>query len=177
MQSLARSNHISLSSKDNKTTNNTSFCSSCPLGKSKKLPFSNSTHQSNNPLSLVHSDVWTSLVSSISGCRYYVLFVDDFSRYSWIYPLHHKSEVFATFFKFKVHAENLFSCSIKQFQSDNGGEYLSRQFRDFLSKNGICHRLTCPYTSQQNGIAERKHRHVQELGLILLAQSSLKPTY
>jgi histone deacetylase 1/2 len=127
LQSLARSNHISLSSKDNKTTNNTSFCSTCPLGKSKKLPFPNSTHQSNSPLSLVHSDVWTSPVSSISGCRYYVLFVDDFSRYSWIYPLHNKSEVFAIFLKFKVHAENLFSCSIKQFQSDNrvGGIFIS----------------------------------------------------
>jgi hypothetical protein len=97
------------------------------LVKAKKLPFPNSTYQSKSPLSLVHSDVWTSHVPFISGCRYYVFFfvVDDFSKYSWIYPLYNKSEVFATFFKFKVHAENLFSCSIKQFQSDNRGEFLS----------------------------------------------------
>jgi len=80
LQSLARSNHISLSSKDNKTNNNTSFCSTFPLGKSKKLPFPNSTHQSKSPLSLVHSDVWTSPIPFRSGCRYDVFFVDDFLK-------------------------------------------------------------------------------------------------
>jgi hypothetical protein len=74
-------------------------------------------------------------------------------------------------------AEKQFSTAIKQLQSDNGGEYTSNQFKEFLSQNGILHRLTCPHTSQQNGVAERKHRHVVELGLTLLAQSGLSPKY
>jgi hypothetical protein len=59
----------------------------------------------------------------MSGYKYYVLFVDDYSRYSWIYPLHAKFETFATFLKFKALVENQFSTTIKQLQSDGGGKY------------------------------------------------------
>jgi transposase InsO family protein len=84
-----------------------------------------------------------------------------------------KSDVYQCFLKFKVLMEKQFNTPIKQFQSDNGGEYTSNQFRLYLSQNGIFHRLTCPHTSQQNGIAERKHRHIVELGLTLVAQLGL----
>ena len=103
--------------------------------------------------------------------------MDDFSRFTWLFPLHHKSDVFSVFIKFKALVENLYSCKIKQLQTDNGGEYLSNQFKNILQENGINHRLTCPYTSQQNGIAERKHRHIQETGLTLLAKSGLAQSY
>jgi len=73
--------------------------------------------------------------------------------------------------------ENLFTTKIKQFQSDNGGEYTSKQFKDYLSQSGILYRLSCPHTSQQNGISERKHRHIVEVGLTLLAQSGLFPKF
>jgi len=79
--------------------------------------------------------------------------------------------------KFKLLVENLFSTKIKQFQYENGGEYTSNQFKHLFTQNGILHRLTCPNTSQQNGIAERKHRHVIEIGLTLLAQSVLSPKF
>lgn len=68
--------------------------------------------------------------------------------------------------------EKLFSAVIKQIQTNNGGEYTSAQFKTFLSQHGIFHKLTCPYTSQQNR-AERKHRHIIEMGLSLLAQLGL----
>jgi transposase InsO family protein len=58
-------------------------------------------------------------------------------------------------------------------QSDNCSEYTSNAFKNFLETHGILHRLTCPHTFEQNGIAERKHRHIIETGLSLLAQSSL----
>ena len=87
LESLARTKSLSLPNSINKL----GFCSSCQLGKIKQLHFHESTHQSAVPLSLVHSDVWTSPIPSVSGCRYYVLFVDDFSRFSWMYPLYHKS--------------------------------------------------------------------------------------
>jgi len=152
-------------------------CEACQLGKSKQLPFSNYTRCTLSPLELIHSDVWTSPIPSVSGCRYYVIFVDDYSRFTWLYPLLSKSEVYGCFVKFKLLAENLFSTKIKQFQSDNGGEYTSNQFKHFLSQKGILHSLTCPHTSQQNGVAERKHRHVLEVGLTLLAQSGLSSKY
>jgi transposase InsO family protein len=121
--------------------------------------------------------VWTSPIPSLSGCKYYVLFVDDYSRFAWLYPLLNKSDVYQCFVKFTLLVENLFSSKIKQLQTDNGGEYTSAHFKQFLAQHGIFHRLTCPHTSQQNGIAERKHRHIMEMGLTLLAQSGLSPKY
>jgi hypothetical protein len=121
--------------------------------------------------------VWTSPVKSISGCKFYVLFVDDFSRFTWLFPLKHKSDVFVCFFKFKCLVENLLSRKIKQLQTDRGGEFTSSQLKTFLANNGIVHRISCPYTSEQNGIAERKHRHVVESGLALLAHSHLPNKY
>ena len=173
LDSLFHSNKLSIKGPSNKIE----FCSACQLGKAKKLSFLEFSRQSSVLLTLIHSDVWVSPVQSTGGCSYYVLFIDDYSRYSWLYPLHRKSDVFATFVKFKTIAEKLFSTSIKQIQTDNGGEFTSNQFKKFLTAQGIFHRLTCPHTSQQNGIVERKHRHIQEMGLTLLAQSSLSPQY
>jgi hypothetical protein len=149
------------------------ICESCQLGKSKQLPFCESSRQTFVPLELVHSDVWTSPIPSLTGCKFYVIFVDDYSRFTWLYPMFNKSDVYQCFLKFKALVEKQFNTPIKQFQSDNGGEYTSNQFKLYLSQNGIFHRLTCPHTSQQNGIAERKHRHIVELGLTLLAQLGL----
>jgi hypothetical protein len=157
--------------------NKHSVCESCQLGKSKQLPFSLSSRWTKSPLELIHSDVWTSPVPSLSGCRFYVVFIDDYSRYFWLYPIINKSDIFQCFVKFKLLVEKQFSAVIKQFQSDNGGEYTSNQFKPFLSQNGILHRLSCPHTSQQNGTAERKHKHVVEIGLTLLAQSGLSSKY
>jgi len=91
--------------------------------------------------------------------------------------LKHKSDVFVCFLKFKCLVENLLSRKIKQLQTDGGGEFTSSQFKMFLANNGIIHRISCPYTSEQNGIVERKHRHVVESGLTLLAHSHLPNKY
>jgi len=107
------------------------FCHSCPLGKISKLSFQLSNSASNNPLNLIHSDVWSSPIASMRGFKYYVLFVDDYSRYSWIFPMHYKSEVFDIFVKFKTPVENMFSSKIKALQS-NGGEEYTILFNNFL---------------------------------------------
>jgi transposase InsO family protein len=116
-------------------------------------------------------------VTSVSGCKYHVIFVDDYSRYTWLYPLRSKAEVYDCFVKFKTIAENQFSQNIKQLQTDGGGEYNSNYFHSFLTKHGIRHRKFCPHTSQQNGLAERKLRHILETGLSLLAKSHLSNKY
>jgi len=171
---VVKSSHLPVISS---ASNEMLVCESCQLGKSKHLPFSASNRRTNTPLHLIHTDIWTSPVISISGYKYYVIFVDDFSRFSWLYPLHTKSDVYDCFVKFKLLAENQFSSSIKQLQSDGGGEFMSHRFQTFLSNNGIAHRKSCPYTSQQNGLAERKLRHILEIGLTLLAHSHLPNRY
>jgi hypothetical protein len=79
-------------------------------------------------LDLIHSDVWSCSTKSLGGYPYYVLFIDDFSRFTWLYHIHNKSDVFIVFVQFKSLVENQFSSSIKQFQCVGGGEYMSNQF-------------------------------------------------
>jgi histone deacetylase 1/2 len=100
-----------------------------------------------------------------------VSFVDDFSKFSWVFLLHGKSEVEDTFLKFKKHVELLLDRKIKGVQSDWGGEY--RRFHKYFDSTGITHTISCPHTHQQNGCAERKHSHIVETGLALLAQASM----
>jgi hypothetical protein len=147
------------------------------MGKSKKLSFSSSNRQTSFPLHLIHIDIWTSPITSNSRFKYYVIFVDDYSRYTWLYPLDTEFAVYECFIKFKILVEKQFSSSIKQLQSDGGGEYTSLHFQSFLTKNDIVHRKSCPYTSQQNGLAERNLRHILETDLTLLAHSHLSNVY
>lgn len=64
--------------------------------------------------------------------------------------------------------ENLYMARVGIRSSDGGGEYTSIAFKDYLSTNGITHEMSCPYTPQQNGIAERKRRHITETGLAMM---------
>lgn len=73
----------------------------------------------------------------VRAAKRYVIFIDDFSRFTWLYPIKLKNEVFHIFKKFKALMENVFSCKIQQFQSDNGGEYLSTSFKSFLHENDV----------------------------------------
>jgi transposase InsO family protein len=113
----------------------------------------------------------------LHGYKYYVVFVDDFSQYTWFYPLHAKSNVYECFIKFKVLTEKQFSTPIKQLQSNGGGEFISNNFQSFLTKHGIVHWKSCTYTFQQNGLVESKLRNILEAGLTLLAHSHLSNRY
>jgi hypothetical protein len=152
-------------------------CEPCQLGISKQLPFHPSPCVSLCPLDLIHSDVWSCSTKSLGGCSYHVLSIDDFSRFTWLYPIHNKSDVFQAFVQFKSLVENQFSSSIKQFQCDGGGEYMSNQFKKFLVTHGILHRVSYLHIPQQTGVAERKHRHIMEMGLSLLAQTHLSSIF
>lgn len=119
-------------------TNNISFtgtfskCHNCLLNKSPKLPFSRSNISSSYPLEIVQSDVWgPAPFNSIDGFRYYVIFIDHFSKYVWFYPMKLKSDVSLFFPIFKNLVEKQFTTKIKTFYSDNGGEFI--KLRSFFS--------------------------------------------
>ncbi|CAL9022395.1 unnamed protein product, partial [Prunus brigantina] len=151
-----------------------SVCQSCLEGKMSRLPFSLSETRSSEAFHRIHSDVWgPSPCTSISGYRYYVIFVDDCTRYTWVYPLINKSDVFGIFVKFHAYISTFFHKHIKIFQSDGGGEFVNTAMRDFLAKHGILHYKSCPHTPQQNGLAERKHRHLVDTALTLLSTASM----
>jgi histone deacetylase 1/2 len=126
-------------------------------------------------LELIYSDVWGPAQTSVSGHNYYVSFVDAYSRFTWLYLLKRKNDVFDIFLKFQAHVERLLGHKILRVQSDWGGEYI--KLNAFFDKLGIMHRVSCPHTHQQNGTAERKHRHIVETGLTLLAHASVPFPY
>lgn len=135
------------------------FCVDCQHGKNCHLNFPISSSRAKGPLDLIHTDVWgPALTLSQEGYRNYIHFLDDFSRFTWLYPLESKSQVYHVFIQFHKTVERQFDRKIKGVQSDWGGEF--RPLAKYLQSHGIEFRHPCLYTHQQNGRAERKHRHL-----------------
>jgi hypothetical protein len=115
-------------------------------------------------LELIHLDVCGPIPStSINGYIYYVSFIHDYSRKTWVYFLKSKDELFGKFKEFKALIENLSERNIKILRSDNGGEYTSKEFVNFCKDVKIKRELTTPYNPQQNGVAERKNKTIMEV--------------
>ncbi|BAB10876.1 polyprotein [Arabidopsis thaliana] len=150
-------------------------CSDCSINKSHKLPFFTNTIVSSQPLEYLYTDVWTSPCISVDNYKYYLVIVDHFTRYTWMYPLKQKSQVKDVFVAFKALVENRFQSRIRTLYSDNGGEFIG--LRPFLAAHGISHLTSPPHTPEHNGLAERKHRHIVETGLALLTHASLPKTF
>ena len=126
----------------------------------------------------MHSDVWgPSPLTSLLSFNYYVIFVDDYSRFTWLFLLKHKNEVLSVFKHFKSMVETQFNSKLKILRTDNGSEYINNDFKSFCSISGILHQSSYPHTPEQNGVLERKHRHIVETGLTLLYQSHLPLNY
>ena len=149
-------------------------CESCLEGKMTKRPFSAKRTRAKEPLQLVHSDVCGPLnVQARGGYEYFISFIDDYSRYGYIYLMRRKSEAFEKFKEFRAEAEKQLSKTIKTFRSDRGGEYLDTEFTDYLIENGIVSQLSAPGDPQQNGVAERRNRTLLDMMRSMISYSSL----
>ena len=109
---------------------------------------------------LIHCDLWTSPVPSVSGFKYYLVVLDDCSHYLWTFPLRVKSDTFSTLANFFSFVRTQFGVTVKAVQCDNGREFDNSSTRTFFLTNGVHLRMSCPYTSPQNGKAERMIRTV-----------------
>ena len=136
------------------------FCKSCVEGKLHRTPFpSAGRKRAEVPLGLVHSDVCDPLNSkSLSGARYFLTFVDDKTHYTWVYFLKSKNELFSKFLEWKALVERISDYQLKILCTDDGGEYKSTKFSDYLKAEGIRREFTVPKTPEQNGVAERLNR-------------------
>ncbi|KAM1176074.1 hypothetical protein ACFX2I_028356 [Malus domestica] len=120
-----------------------------------------SLFKAKEPLELVHSDMFGPVKQpSISGMRYMVTFIDDFSRNVWVFFMKEKSITFSNFKEFKETVEGDVGKKICCIRMDNGGEYTSNEFSQYLRDCRIRHQFTCVNTPQQNGVAERKNRYL-----------------
>ncbi|MBE2321325.1 DDE-type integrase/transposase/recombinase, partial [Solirubrobacter sp. CPCC 204708] len=151
------------------------LCESCIFGKQKKVSFLKSGRvPKSQKLELVHTDLWgPSPITSLGGSRYYVTFIDDSSRKVWVYFLKNKSDVFDTFKKWKALVETETGLKLKCLRSDNGGEYIDGGFKEFCAANGIRFQKTIPGTPQQNGVAERMNRTLNERARSMRLNSGL----
>ena len=143
-----------------------------------QLPFPKSDFQASKPLELIHSDVWgLAPVISVNDFQYYVIFVDEYLKFTWLYLLKFKLDVFDVFKHFKATVENQLGTKIKILRTNRGGEFTSNAFKNFCLSHGLIHQFTFLHTPQQNGVAERKHRHLVECTLTMLSHFKLTTSY
>jgi len=137
------------------TSVNLKLCEHCVMGKSKRVKFGVGEHTSISILDYIHSDLWgPSKNPTKGGGKYFILFIDDFSRKAWIYILKSKDEAFGKFKDWLTEVENITEKTLKCFRADNGLEYLLDEFNKFCRDRGIKRHRTVPSTPQQNRVAE-----------------------
>ena len=123
-----------------------------------RVSFSSQPYKPTQPFTLIHSDVWgPSKVTTSSGKRWFVTFIDDHTRLTWVYLITDKSEVSSIFQNFDHTIETQFHQKIDILQSDNGQEFQNHNRSEFLASMGIVHKSSCAYTPQQNEVADRKN--------------------
>jgi len=148
-------------------------CEACILGKHCRTVFPTSETTYEHCFDLVHSDVWTAPCMSRDSHKYFVTFIDEKSKYTWLTLLPSKDRVLEAFMNFQAYVSNQYNATVKVLRSDNGGEYISNAFKSHLAKHGIVHQTSCPYTPQQNGVAERKNRHLMEVARSMMFHANV----
>lgn len=131
-----------------------------------------------SPLELVHFDVCGPMETfSLGRSLYFVTFIDDFSGFTCLYFLHHKSSTFDKFQQYLACAERHTSGKLLALQSDNGGEYISHKFIDFCAQSGIQRRLSVPYMPQRMGLAEKRNRDINDLARSMMAHAAVPKSF
>ena len=156
------------------------LCEACINGKQARLPFRRVKDKSHvrRPLFIVHSDVCGPITPpTINNKNYFVLFVDEFTHYCVTYLITYKSDVFNVFKDYVAKSEAHFNLKIVNLYSDNGGEYLSKEMKDYCVQKGISYHLTVPRTPQLNGVSERMVRTITEKGRTIVSCASLDKVF
>jgi hypothetical protein len=121
------------------------------------------------PLELLHMDLFGPIAYiSIDGSKYYLVIVDDYLCFTWVFFLQEKYQTQETLKIFLRWAQNEFGLIIKKIRSDNGIEFKNSQIEGFLEEEGIMHEFSSPYTPQQNGVVERKNRTLLDMARTML---------
>ncbi|CAM8916639.1 unnamed protein product [Rhodiola kirilowii] len=154
------------------------YCGICPLAKQSRLKFPLSEHLSTDIFDMIHCDVWGPFpIETMSGAQYFLTIVDDKSRCVWTYLMRRKSEVADLLIQFFAMVDTQFAKKIKVLRSDNGGEFFSAKICSFLRMKGCVHQSSCAYTPQQNGVVERKHRHILDVARALRIQANIPKSF
>jgi Integrase core domain len=154
------------------------FCIPCVQAKSHRSFFANSESHSTHIGYLVHSDVcYIGVPTIVDDFTMFVLFIDDFSRYTSVYLLRSKTDATSAFYHFEKKLTNMTGKHITILRSDGGGEYFSSAVKDYCNEFGISQQSSTPFTPQHNGRAERPNRTVVEGASAMLLDSKLSWEY
>ena len=155
-------------------TRKLTFCESCPQGKQHRTKLSSSSRRAGEPLDLLHNDLCGKMnEKSLSGAEYFLSFIDDKTRYVWVYFLKSKDQVFEKFLEWKAMVEKSTGRKLKAIRTDNGGEFTSKEFEAHLMAEGVHHELTIPKNPEQNGVAERMNRTLVKTDRSMLVNANL----
>ena len=153
-------------------------CANCIQSKMSNIPFENNRTKTKQILELIHTDLnGPHSTTGYGGEKYFLTFIDDYSKCTRIFCIKNKSETASCFIEFVNLIENKFNKRIKKVQCDNGKEYLNREIYDFVKSKGI-ELLTCPpYVHELNGVAERYNRSAMDIGRCLMREVKIDRRY
>ena len=114
---------------------------------------------------------------SIGGSRYFVTFIDDYTRHTWACLIAKKRKVLACSLKVKSLFERETGRKIKCLRFDDGKEYFSDQFSSYLQKDRFRREFLCRYTPEQKGVAERKNRTIEDATQAMLKEKHMPKLY
>ena len=150
------------------------ICQVCPMAKLPRKSFPHSSLKTSKPFEMLHIDVWGPYkVKTHSGCTQFLTILDDFTRFTWVHLIKFKTDVISILDAFFSYIETQFSSKVLCIRSDNAKELGEGPMKAIYSKRGIIHQTSCSDTPQQNGVVERKHRHLLEIARALSFHSNI----
>lgn len=153
-------------------------CCVCPCAKLVRLPFSHISIKTSTCFELLHLDVWDPYkVATYDGNKYFLTIIDDFSRMSWLFLLKFKSDVCVVIRQFLTYVLTQFDKSVRRIRTDNGTKFVNSVCDSLFKSLGIIHQKSYAYTPQQNGVAERKHKHILEVCRAIIFQGHISIKY
>ncbi|BES87378.1 Hydra magnipapillata [Nesidiocoris tenuis] len=153
-------------------------CEVCLVGKHASNPFKCAKKKTKHPLELLYMDLCGKMEEkSIGGSNYFLTIVDDFTRYTQVYFLCSKDEVYDRISEFITQAERETGLKLKAIRSDNGTEFVNQRVEKLLKSKGIKHQRSVVMVPQQNGVVERAQRFIAERARCTLADAGLPKCY
>ena len=161
--------------------NDLEICVDCCRGKMTKIRKKTAV-RSSDLLEVIHTDISGPYVSTLCRNLYFITFIDDYSRYGYIYLIKEKSESLDKFKIFRTEVEKQLGKVIKVVRSDRGGEYYGKHgdagqlkgpFAKYLEDSGIVAQFTMPGSPEQNGVAERRNRTIMEMVRSMINRTNL----
>ena len=157
---------------------NVGLCKNCQIGKMGKTSFKRKNYQSKDILEIVHTDLCGPIgVESYSGEKFFILFVDDYSRMMIVMYLREKSEAFEKFKWYLARVEKEIGKILKFLRSDRDGEFISNEFNNFCIKRGIKGQVSTPRTPEQNGVTKRRNKYIMDCARNLMIEKNIAIEY